>query len=291
MNMNTLLRSIAALALLSLSSFAGDLVNVSGASKVALSGYDPVAFFTDAKPVNGSPFISAEHQGATYFFASEEHKQLFVAKPEGYVPQFGGYCAFGASLDKLLPVDISTWLVRDGKLYLNLNPQIRKQFDADITAILAKANANWPGLVKQQSAAAKPASGKPAELVNVSGASKVALGGYDPVAFFTDAQPVSGSPFLSAEHQGATYFFASEEHKRLFVARPESYVPQFGGFCAFGVAIGKVLPVDIRTWQVREGKLYLNLNPEILKGFNADFAGNVAKALANWPGLVKQQGI
>jgi len=289
--MKTLLRSITALALLSVSSFAADLVNVSGASKVALSGYDPVAFFTDAKPVNGSPFISAEHQGATYFFASEEHKQLFSAKPDSYVPQFGGFCAFGASLDKLLPVDVSTWLVRDGKLYLNLNPEIRKQFDADIAGILAKANANWPGLVKQQMAVAKPASGKPAVLVNVSGASKVALSGYDPVAFFSDSKAVSGSPFISAEHQGATYFFASEEHKQLFVAKPDTYVPQFGGFCAFGVAIGKVLPVDIRTWQVREGKLYLNLNAEILKGFNADFAGNLAKAQKNWPELAKQQGL
>ena len=289
--MKHLIRSVAALALLSVSSLAADLVNVSGASKVALGGYDPVAFFTDSKPVNGSPFISGEFQGATYFFISEEHKQLFSAKPESYVPQFGGFCAFGASLDKLLPVDISTWLVRDGKLYLNLNPEIRKQFDKDTDAILAKARANWPGLVSKQTAVAKPASSTPSALVNVSGASQVALAGYDPAAFFSDAKPVFGSPFISAEYQGANYFFASEEHKKSFVAKPDSYTPQFGGYCAFGVALGKLLPVDISTWQVREGKLYLNLNAEILKGFNADFAGNLAKAQKNWPGLVKQQGI
>lgn len=288
--MNTIIKTFAALVLLSVGSFASNLVNVSGASKVALGGYDPVAFFTDKKPINGSPFISAEHSGATYFFASEEHKLLFAGKPDTYLPQFGGFCAFGASIDKLLPVDISTWSVSDGKLYLNLNPDIRKKFDADIAAVLAKANANWPGLVKRNDVVPEPAGVTAARLVNVSGASKVALGGYDPVAFFTDAKAVNGSPFISTEYLGATYFFASEEHKKSFVEKPDRYAPQFGGYCAFGIAIDKVLPVDINTWQVRDGKLYLNLNPEILKGFNADFAGNLAKAEKNWPGLVKTHG-
>ena len=107
--MKTIIKSFAALVLLSASVFAGDLVNVSGASKAAVSGYDTVAFFTDSKPVNGSPFITAEHQGATYFFASEEHKKLFTDNPDKYVPQFGGFCAFGVAIDKLLPVDITTW--------------------------------------------------------------------------------------------------------------------------------------------------------------------------------------
>jgi YHS domain-containing protein len=135
-----------------------------------------------------------------------------------------------------------------------------------------------------------PASLFAGELVNVSGASKIAVSGYDPVAFFTEAKPVNGSPFISAEYQGATYFFANEEHKKLFAASPEKYAPQFGGYCAYGVAIDKLFPVDINTWQVRDGKLYLNLNSDILKKFNADFAGNVAKAEKNWPGLIDKHG-
>ncbi|MEO6970892.1 MAG: YHS domain-containing (seleno)protein [Chthoniobacterales bacterium] len=145
--MKTILQSIAALVLLSASVFAGDLVNISGASRAAVSGFDPVAFFTDAKLVNGSPFITAEYEGATYFFASEEHKKLFTAAPAKYAPQFGGFCAFGVALDKLFPVDISTWQVRDGKLYLNLNPDILKKFNADFAGNVATANKNWPGLV------------------------------------------------------------------------------------------------------------------------------------------------
>jgi len=89
--MKRIIQSIAAFALLASSAFAGELVNVSGASKIAVSGYDPVAFFTETKPVNGSPFISAESQEATYFFATEEHKKLFAENPAKYTPQFGGY--------------------------------------------------------------------------------------------------------------------------------------------------------------------------------------------------------
>ena len=129
-----------------------------------------------------------------------------------------------------------------------------------------------------------------ADLVNVAGASRVALDGYDPVAFFTDGRPVNGSPAISSTHQGAIYFFATEEHKRLFMQDPAKYSPQYGGYCAFGVAINALFPVDINTWQIRDGKLYLNLNPEILEQFNADLAGNIAKANRNWPGLVQKNG-
>jgi hypothetical protein len=129
-----------------------------------------------------------------------------------------------------------------------------------------------------------------ADLVNVSGASNIAVGGYDTVAFFTDNKAVNGDPFITASYQGATYIFASKEHKELFEAAPEKYAPQCGGYCAFGVSVGALFPVDINTWQIRDGKLYLNLNKAILKKFNADFDANVAKADKNWPGLVAKHG-
>ena len=128
----------------------------------------------------------------------------------------------------------------------------------------------------------------PADLVNVAGASHIAIDGYDPVAFFTDSKPVSGSPSISVTHLGAVYFFATEEHKRLFTQNPNKYVPQYGGFCAFGVGLDALFPVDIATWQIRNDKLYLNLNQDILQKFNADFDANVVKADKNWPGLVKK---
>jgi YHS domain-containing protein len=147
--MKTIARTVLALTLLSTPTFAASLVNVAGASHIAIEGYDPVAFFTDAKPVKGSPSISATHQGAVYFFATEEHKQLFTVSPDKYVPQYGGFCAFGVGLDALFPVDISTWQVRTGKLYLNLDHDILKKFNADFNGNVAKANENWPGLVQK----------------------------------------------------------------------------------------------------------------------------------------------
>ncbi|MEP6810498.1 MAG: YHS domain-containing (seleno)protein [Chthoniobacterales bacterium] len=146
-----MMQSIAAFLLLTSSALAGNLVNISGASNAAVNGFDPVAFFTDSKPVNGSPFITAEHQGATYYFATEEHKKLFAAAPEKYAPQFGGFCAYGVALGKLFPVDISTWQVRDGRLYLNLNPDILKTFNSDVAGNVSKASQNWPTLVKANS--------------------------------------------------------------------------------------------------------------------------------------------
>ena len=139
-------------------------------------------------------------------------------------------------------------------------------------------------------AAALAVSAHAADLVNVSGASTIAVGGYDTVAFFTDKKPVNGDPFITATYQGATYIFASKEHKELFEAAPEKYAPQCGGYCAYGVSVGALFPVDINTWQVRDGKLYLNLNQAILKKFNADFDTNVAKASQNWPALVVKRG-
>jgi YHS domain-containing protein len=127
-------------------------------------------------------------------------------------------------------------------------------------------------------------------LVNVAGASGVALDGYDPVAFFTEGKAVNGDHTISSTHKGATYFFASKEHREAFEADQEAYVPQFGGYCAYGVAKGGLFPVDITTWQIRDGKLYLNLNPAMVEQFNKDLEGNVARAQRNWPELVKQKG-
>ncbi len=128
------------------------------------------------------------------------------------------------------------------------------------------------------------------EVVNVAGASGIAVGGYDPVAFFTDGKPTPGDPGVTSTYKGAIYLFASKAHKTQFEANPEKYVPQFGGFCAYGAALGALFPVDINTWQVRNGKLYLNLNPAISAEFNKDPAGFIAKAEKNWPGLVKKYG-
>lgn len=97
-----------------------------------------------------------------------------------------------------------------------------------------------------------------------------------------DERPVNGDPGILAKHEGATYFFSSKSHQEAFEQAPDKYAPQYGGYCAYGVALGALFPVDVSTWQVRDDKLYLNLNPAILEEFNKDTSGNINKADELW---------
>lgn len=125
------------------------LLNLDG-SGVGIQGYDPVAFFTDNKPVKGDPKFASKRDGAVYFFASKEHKDLFNAEPAKYEPQFGGYCAYGVSRNKLVEIDIDAFQIVDGKLLLQYSKGVRDDFNKDQQGNLAKANANWPGLLEKE---------------------------------------------------------------------------------------------------------------------------------------------
>jgi YHS domain-containing protein len=117
---------------------------------VAIQGYDPVAFFTDKKPVKGDPKFVAKHDGAIYQFASKEHKDLFKADPAKYEPEFGGYCAYGVSRNKLVEIDVDAFQIVDGKLLLQYSKSVRDDFNADAKGNLAKANTNWTSLVAKK---------------------------------------------------------------------------------------------------------------------------------------------
>ena len=110
--------------------------------------------------------------------------------------------------------------------------------------------------------------------------------GYDPVAYHTTGKPTPGSDKITQDWKGVTWRFASEDNKKLFVANPEKYAPQFGGFCAWGVAQGRLFDVDpVNGWRIVDGKLYMNFNADILKLFNADTNNLVSKANTNWTRL------
>src|ERR1700761_2107846 len=109
---------------------------------VAIQGYDPVGFFTDNKPVKGDPKILAKRDGAIYYFASKEHKEMFLKDPMKYEPCFGGYCAYGVSRDKLIEIDVDAFQIMDGKLMLQYSKSVRDKFNADPKGNLAKADAN-----------------------------------------------------------------------------------------------------------------------------------------------------
>jgi YHS domain-containing protein len=119
-------------------------------SGYAIQGYDPVAFFTDHKPVKGDPKFLFKHDGAIYFFASKEHRELFRANPAKYEPEFGGYCAYGVSRNKLVEIDVDAFQIVDGKLLLQYSKGVRDDFNKNAKDNLAKADANWPVLVAKK---------------------------------------------------------------------------------------------------------------------------------------------
>ncbi len=121
-----------------------------------------------------------------------------------------------------------------------------------------------------------------AEPVAKDAHTNIALQGHDPVGFFTEIQALSGTLEIQTEHGGAVYFFASEEIKTAFLADPEKHLPAYGGNCAYGAAIGVLLPVDISTWEIVDGKLVLQYNAEIAQLFKEDSEGNFKKANAFW---------
>jgi YHS domain-containing protein len=114
------------------------------AEGVAASGHDVVAYFAADKPTPGNKQFSATHQGATYLFANAENLKTFTADPEKYAPQHGGYCAFAAAFGKQAPANPNNFKVVDGKLYLNLNDDVQKKWNADTKALIGKADAQWP---------------------------------------------------------------------------------------------------------------------------------------------------
>ena len=114
----------------------------------AIKGYDPVAYFTEQKPVKGEQSISYEWEGATWYFTSEANKKLFTKNPEKYAPQYGGYCAFGVAKGGLYKIEPEAWKIVEGKLYLNYSLKLQKDWEADIPGYLEKANENWPELIK-----------------------------------------------------------------------------------------------------------------------------------------------
>lgn len=136
--------SVAAAILFSSFSFASS-VNT-GVNDVAIHGYDPVAYFTQAKPVKGQEQFTAVHDGAIYRFSSAKNRDLFKANTDKYAPQFGGFCAMGVALDKKLDVDPAAFYITDDKLYLNLNSAVQKKWLEDVPSNLKTAYRVWDGI-------------------------------------------------------------------------------------------------------------------------------------------------
>ena len=113
---------------------------------LAIKGYDPVAYFTDAGAVQGNPQFSATYKNAIYHFASSENRDQFKADPQAFAPQYGGYCAFGVAMGKKFETDPQAWKIEDGKLYLNLDKTVQQRWLEDTQGFIQDANTHWTSI-------------------------------------------------------------------------------------------------------------------------------------------------
>ena len=119
--------------------------------------------------------------------------------------------------------------------------------------------------------------------------SGVAIRGYDTVAYFTEGEPVEGSEDFTTEWEGATWRFASQEHLDLFEADPEKYAPQYGGYCAYGVAKDSLVKIEPDLWTIVDGKLYLNYDDGVQEKWERDIEGFIASADEKFEGLLASE--
>jgi len=142
---------IAALAILGLSVLppagAANTSVMIDAKGVAIGGYDPVAYFTDTRALEGRPEFSAEWQGAVWRFVSAAHRDLFLADPVRYAPRYGGWCAYGVTKGVAAEADpVEGWTLYDGRLYFAYDAGTRARWSQDIAGNLAEADARWPAI-------------------------------------------------------------------------------------------------------------------------------------------------
>lgn len=131
-------------------------------------------------------------------------------------------------------------------------------------------------------ALASPAHAAEELNVNADGA---VIDGHDPVAYFLDKKAVKGKPSISAEFEGGTYFFANEENRETFEASPAAYAPAYGGWCSYGVRVGKKFRIDPSAWKIVDNRLFLQLDQGTQKVWLKDQAKNIEIADRLWPSI------
>lgn len=150
--LNTLRKSVRWLLLITvlspLPALAVDPVYTGWFSSVAIKGYDPVAYFTENRPVKGSDKLSYSWNGADWHFSSEDNLEKFKSDPEKYAPQYGGYCAYAVSQGETAPIEPDQFTLVNGKLYLNYNKSINEKWLKDKGSYIEQADKEWPKLVE-----------------------------------------------------------------------------------------------------------------------------------------------
>jgi YHS domain-containing protein len=135
--------------LLFASSAAAEMPPIFSDGDGAIRGYDPVAYFIQGKPLEGSKQFTHQWRGAHWRFASAENRDRFAAMPNKYAPQYGGYCAYGVAQGYAVKIEPEAWSIVEGRLYLNYSVGVQGDWKEDIPGYISKANANWPQVLKR----------------------------------------------------------------------------------------------------------------------------------------------
>lgn len=114
----------------------------------AIRGYDPVAYFTQKKPVKGDPRFTYKWKGATWYFSSAANLRRFKSNPNRWAPQYGGYCAYGIAQGYVVKIEVDQWAVVNGKLYLNYSKGVQSRWKKDIPGYIKTADKKWPSILK-----------------------------------------------------------------------------------------------------------------------------------------------
>jgi YHS domain-containing protein len=139
-----ILLSISLFVILGINAFAQ--AEIFSTKEGAINGYDPVAYFTEGKPIVGTKENAFVWKGETWYFSSTANLNTFKSSPEKYAPQFGGYCAYGLSRGYKAKSEPDAWTITNGKLYLNYNLDVRKIWNEKQSEFIDKANQNWPAV-------------------------------------------------------------------------------------------------------------------------------------------------
>jgi YHS domain-containing protein len=125
---------------------AADVAPAVATKRLALSGYDPVSYFTEGRPEKGTAEYQAAFDDATYWFKSAEHRALFVADPDHYAPQFAGFCTVMLSRGVKREADPEAWVIADSKLYVFAAKEGVGLFREQMASIVPKAAEGWAEL-------------------------------------------------------------------------------------------------------------------------------------------------
>lgn len=263
------------------------LLNLDDAG-VIIEGYDPVAYFTVGKATQGDARYKTSFNGSIYYFTTEENQKLFEANPKKYEVQFGGFCAYAVSQGHVSPIDPNFCYVQKDaagvdRLICQHNAKANNLWNANPNGLLVDAYKYWPA-VEKNGGKQIPIKGVEHFYINLD-ESGLAVMGYDVVSYHTDGKPALGDKKFTEWFHGAKYLFTSREHQELFRENPKKYLPQYGGFCAYAMSLGKIRPVNPEIWSIEDGRLMLQHTQEAYDLFYKDVKGNIVKADNKWPGV------